>query len=138
MKHNLIALLCGIIFGIGLSLSQMVNPEKVLNFLDITGNWDPSLMFVMMGALAVAVVSFNVILKRPAPILAESFHVSRKSTIDKPLLLGAAIFGIGWGMSGYCPGPAVAGLGLLSWESVIMVVAMYLGFFTYNRFFEKK
>ena len=138
MKHNLIALLCGIIFGIGLSLSQMVNPEKVLNFLDITGNWDPSLMFVMMGALAVAVVSFNVILKRPAPILAESFHVSRKSTIDKPLLLGAAIFGIGWGMSGYCPGPAFTALGLLSLESVVMVAAIYLGFFAYNRFFEHK
>lgn len=138
MKQNLIALLCGIIFGIGLSLSQMINPDKILNFLDITDNWDPSLIFVMMGALAVAFVSFKWILKRPAPILAESFHISRKSLIDKPLLLGAAIFGIGWGMSGYCPGPAVTGLGLLSMESVIMVVAIYLGFFVYNRFFEQK
>ena len=138
MKQNLIALLCGIIFGIGLSLSQMINPNKVLNFLDITGNWDPSLIFVMMGALAVAFVSFKWILKRPAPILAESFHISRKSPVDKPLILGAAIFGIGWGMSGYCPGPAVTGLGLLSFESVIMVVAIYLGFFAYNRFFEQK
>ena len=138
MKQNLIALLCGIIFGIGLSLSQMINPNKVLNFLDITGKWDPSLIFVMMGALAVAFVSFKWVLKRPAPVLAESFHISRKTLIDKPLLLGAAIFGIGWGMSGYCPGPAVTGLGLLSLESVIMVVAIYLGFFVYNRFFEQK
>ena len=138
MKHNLIALLCGIIFGIGLSLSQMINPNKVLNFLDITGNWDPSLIFVMIGALAVAFVSFKWILKRPAPLLAESFHISRKSSVDKPLILGAAIFGIGWGMSGYCPGPAVAGLGLLSFESIIMVVAIYLGFFVYNRFFDGK
>ena len=137
MKQNLIALLCGILFGIGLSLSQMINPNKVLNFLDISGNWDPSLIFVMMGALAVALVSFNLILKRPAPVIAESFHISKKSLIDKRLILGAAIFGIGWGFSGYCPGPAVAGLGLLSWESVIMVVAIYLGFFTYNRFFER-
>ena len=136
MKQNLIALLCGIIFGIGLSLSQMINPNKVLNFLDISGHWDPSLIFVMMGALAVAFVAFTFILKRPAPIIAESFHVSKKSLIDKRLILGAAIFGIGWGFSGFCPGPAVAGLGLLSWESVIMVVAIYLGFFTYNRFFE--
>ncbi len=138
MKQNLIALLCGIIFGIGLSLSQMINPDKVLNFLDITGNWDPSLIFVMMGALAVAFVSFKWILKRPAPILAESFHISEKSSVDKSLILGAAIFGIGWGMSGYCPGPAVTGLGLLSLESVIMVIAIYLGFFAYNRFFEQK
>ena len=138
MKQNLIALLCGIIFGIGLSLSHMINPIKVLNFLDITGNWDPSLIFVMIGALAVAFVSFKWILKRPAPILAESFHISRKSSVDKPLILGAAIFGIGWGMSGYCPGPAVAGLGLLSLESVIMVVAIFLGFFTFNRFFARK
>jgi len=79
MKQNLIALLCGIIFGIGLSLSHMINPVKVLNFLDISGNWDPSLIFVMIGALAVAFVSFKWILKRPAPLLAESFHISKKS-----------------------------------------------------------
>jgi hypothetical protein len=138
MKQNLIALLCGIIFGIGLSLSQMINPNKVLNFLDVTGNWDPSLLFVMMGALAVAFVSFKLILKRPASIFGEGFHISKKSSIDKSLILGAAIFGIGWGMSGYCPGPAVSGLGLLSLESVIMVVAIYLGFFVCNRFFEQK
>jgi uncharacterized membrane protein YedE/YeeE len=138
MKQNLIALLCGIIFGIGLSLSQMISPNKVLNFLDITSNWDPSLIFVMLGALAVAFVSFKWILKRPAPILAENFQLSRKSSVDKSLILGAAIFGIGWGISGYCPGPAVTSLGLLSLESVIMVVAIYLGFFAYNRFFEQK
>ncbi len=138
MKQNLIALLCGIIFGIGLSLSQMINPNKVLNFLDVTGNWDPSLIFVMAGALAVAFVSFKWILKRPASIFGEGFHISKKSSIDKPLIFGAAIFGIGWGMSGYCPGPAVSGLGLLSLESVIIVVAIYLGFFACNRFFEQK
>ena len=138
MKHNLIALLCGIIFGIGLSLSQMINPNKVLNFLDVTGKWDPSLIFVMIGALVIAFVSFKLILKRPAPIFAENFHISRKTSIDKSLIVGAAIFGIGWGMSGYCPGPAVTGLGLLSMESVIMVVAIYLGFFACKQFFEKK
>ncbi|MGR8998966.1 MAG: DUF6691 family protein [Gammaproteobacteria bacterium] len=138
MKYNFIALFCGLIFGIGLSLSQMINPNKVLNFLDITGNWDPSLIFVMIGALAVAFVSFKLILKRPAPILAENFHISRRSSVDKPLILGAAIFGTGWGMSGYCPGPAVTGLGLLSVESVIMVITIYLGFFACNLFFERK
>ncbi len=138
MKQNLIALLCGIIFGIGLSLSQMINPNKVLNFLDITGDWDPSLIFVMIGALTVAFVSFKWVLKRPAPILAENFQLSKKTLVDKQLMLGAGIFGIGWGMSGYCPGPAVTGLGLLSLESGILVITMYLGFFTYNRFFEQK
>jgi len=138
MKQNLIALLCGIIFGVGLSLAQMINPNKVLNFLDITGNWDPSLIFVMLGALIVAFISFKWILKRPAPLLAEGFHISKNSSVDKSLLLGAAIFGIGWGMSGYCPGPAVTGLGLLSLESVILVVAIYLGFFVYNRFLGQK
>jgi len=138
MKQNLIALLCGIIFGVGLSLAQMINPNKVLNFLDITGNWDPSLIFVMLGALIVAFISFKWILKRPAPLLAEGFHISKNTSVDKSLLLGAAIFGIGWGMSGYCPGPAVTGLGLLSLESVILVVAIYLGFFVYNRFLGQK
>ena len=93
MKQNLIALLCGILFGIGLSLSQMINPNKVLNFLDISGHWDPSLIFVMMGALAVAFVAFTFILKRPAPIIAESFHVSKKSLIDKRLILGVGHYG---------------------------------------------
>lgn len=138
MKQNLMALLCGIIFGTGLSLSQMINPNKVLNFLDITGPWDPSLLFVMLGALGVAVITFRLILKRKAPIWMETFHISRKSSVDKPLILGAAIFGIGWGMSGYCPGPAIAGLGLMSMESVIMVASIYLGFIAYQRFFERK
>ena len=138
MKQNLMTLFCGIIFGIGLSLSHMIDPNKVLSFLDIFGNWDPSLIFVMLGALVVAFVSFKLILKRPAPIWVESFHISRKSSVDKPLILGAAIFGIGWGMSGYCPGPAIAGLGFLSMESVIMVTAIYLGFIAYQRFFERR
>jgi uncharacterized membrane protein YedE/YeeE len=135
MKQNITALLCGIIFGIGLSLAQMINPDKVLSFLDITGHWDPSLMFVMMGALAVTLISFKWILKRPMPILAERFHVPQKSSVDKPLLLGSAIFGMGWGMSGYCPGPAISGLGLLSLEPLLMVVSIYLGFFVHKRFF---
>ena len=138
MKHNTIALICGILFGIGLSLSQMINPNKVLNFLDITGAWDPSLIFVMLGALPVAMISFKAILKRPAPILADQFQLVGKLSVNTSLILGASIFGIGWGMSGYCPGPAVTGLGLLSFESVVMVVSIYLGFFVYNRIFEKK
>jgi uncharacterized membrane protein YedE/YeeE len=112
MKQNVIALLCGKIFVIGLSLLHMINPNKVLNFPDITGNWDSSLIFIMIGA--VALVSFKWLLKCLAPIVAETFYISRKSSVDKLLLLDATIFGIGWSMSGYCPGPSVTGLGLLS------------------------
>ena len=129
MNKILIALISGIIFGLGLSLSQMINPEKVISFLDISGDWDPSLAFVMMGALAVTFISFKWILKRSEPILENGFHLSKRSKIDKALLGGAAIFGIGWGMSGFCPGPAVASLGLGSIEAVVMVLSIYLGFF---------
>ncbi|MBW6452703.1 MAG: YeeE/YedE family protein [Methyloprofundus sp.] len=129
MKTNLVALLAGIIFGLGLALSQMIDPSKVLNFLDISGNWDPSLAFVMIGALAVTMITFRFILKRSTPVFESSFHVSKQTIINKPLIMGAAVFGIGWGMTGYCPGPAVASLGLLSMEGVLMVVAIYAGFF---------
>ena len=105
MTRILLALSSGTIFGLGLSLSQMINPEKVQNFLDIAGHWDPSLAFVMLGALAVSLVSFRFVLQRPAPLLADSFHVSRKRHIDRPLLLGAMIFGIGWGMAATVQAP---------------------------------
>lgn len=126
------AFLSGILFGTGLTLSQMANPDKVLNFLDVTGNWDPSLILVMIGALSVTVLFFRIILKRPKPLFDEKFYLSTKSAIDKPLIIGATIFGIGWGISGYCPGPVVAGLGLGNTEAVVMVVSIYLGFFMHR------
>jgi len=129
MKKIVVALTSGIIFGLGLSLSQMMNPEKVISFLDISGDWDPSLAFVMMGALAVTFISFKWVLSRSEPLLESDFHLSKRKKIDKSLLAGAAIFGIGWGMSGFCPGPAVASLGLGSIEAVVMVLSIYLGFF---------
>ena len=129
MKKILVAFISGIIFGLGLSLSQMMNPEKVIGFLDIGGNWDPSLAFVMIGALTVTFISFKWILNRSEPILENAFHLTKRSEIDKALLGGAAIFGIGWGMSGFCPGPAVASLGLGSIEAVVMVLSIYGGFF---------
>jgi uncharacterized membrane protein YedE/YeeE len=137
MKTYLIALLSGIIFGMGLSLSQMVNPNKVLDFLDITGHFDPSLIFVMVGALSVALVSFKQVRKLSVPLFGESFQLSKKTLIDKPLIIGGVIFGIGWGMTGYCPGPAVTGLSLFSLESVIMIVAICAGFFAYHALFER-
>lgn len=127
MKLIVTALISGILFGIGLALSQMTNPAKVLNFLDIAGNWDPSLILVMVGALAVTTLCFRQILKQPTPLFDKQFYLASKSAIDKPLLIGAAIFGIGWGISGYCPGPSVAGLGLGNFEAVVMVISIYAG-----------
>jgi uncharacterized membrane protein YedE/YeeE len=138
MNKIFIALLSGIIFGLGLSLSQMINPNKVIDFLDIFGNWDPSLAFVMMGALAVTFISFRFVLKRPEPVFEEGFHKSKRTEIDNPLLIGAAIFGAGWAMSGYCPGPAVASLGSGSLEAFIMVTSIYAGFFSQKWFSSKK
>jgi uncharacterized protein len=137
MKIILASLISGILFGVGLSLSQMINPDKVLNFLDITGAWDPSLIFVMLGALEVTFISFKVILKRPSPVFDHKFYLATKKEIDKPLIIGATIFGIGWGLTGYCPGPAVAGLGFGNPESVIMVIAIYLGFVAHRYLFER-
>jgi uncharacterized protein len=132
MKLIMISVISGILFGAGLALSQMTNPYKVLNFLDIAGNWDPSLIFVMVGALAVTSLFFTKILKRPKPLFDKEFYLSSKSVIDKQLLIGAAIFGMGWGISGYCPGPSVAGLGLGTSEAVVMIFSIYMGFIAHR------
>lgn len=137
MKTQLIALFSGILFGLGLALSHMIDPNKVLNFLDVTGHWDPSLLFVMLGAVSVAMIAFRFILKRPTPLWSTSFQLPQQKSLDLQLIAGAAIFGIGWGMSGYCPGPSVTGLSLFSLESVIMVFAIYLGFFVAHRLLDK-
>ena len=127
MKSNLSALGSGILFGIGLWVSGMANPKKVLGFLDVTGDWDASLLLVMGGAVAVTVVSFRFILSRPKPFLANKFHIPEKKDIDFPLIAGSAIFGIGWGIAGYCPGPALTSLATLSAESIVFVIAMIVG-----------
>ena len=137
MKTNIVALIAGLLFGIGLSLSQMVNPNKVLDFLDLAGHFDPSLMLVMVGALSVGFMGFRWAKKANTPLFADSFQLSKKTALDKPLVIGAVIFGMGWGMIGYCPGPAITGLGLLSLENIIVVLAMCAGFITYRWFFER-
>jgi uncharacterized membrane protein YedE/YeeE len=109
----------GLLFGIGLWLSGMANPRKVLDFLDVTGNWDPSLLLVMGGAVAVTAAAFRPLLKRQ--------KMDFKSGIDAPLLAGAALFGIGWGIGGYCPGPALTALANLSAEVLVFVAAMIAG-----------
>lgn len=136
MKIIASALFSGILFGVGLVLSQMVNPAKVLNFLDLAGAWDPSLIFVMLGALVVTLISFRFVLKQPKPLFDSKFYLATKTAIDKPLIIGAAIFGTGWGMAGYCPGPVVAGLGLGNGEAIVMIIAIYMGFLIHKKFFE--
>ena len=126
---NIVALLSGIIFGIGLVISEMVNPAKVLGFLDVAGNWDPSLIFVMGGGFAVTLLTFRFILKMPHPLLDKQFHVTSRTSIDRQLLTGASIFGIGWGLAGLCPGPAIASLAYGRTETVIFLIAMFAGLY---------
>lgn len=123
----LVALLSGILFGAGLAISGMANPAKVLNFFDIAGTWDPSLALVMAGALAVTLVGYRLVLRRAAPIFAGKFHVPSARHSDMRLVGGAAVFGLGWGLSGFCPGPAIASLTTLSMQPVIFIIAMLAG-----------
>ncbi len=132
-KINIVALLAGILFGVGLSLSQMINPQKVLAFLDVFGHWDPSLALVMGGALAVTIPAYYFILRDPAPMIAEKFYLPDNTAIDKQLVLGAALFGIGWGVAGYCPGPAVAALSINWQEAVPFLIALAVGGFASDR-----
>ena len=102
------ALGCGIVFGLGLAISGMMNPARVIGFLDVAGNWDPTLAFVMGGAVLVALPAYRLILGRGHPALAGSFSLPTRTNLDSPLILGSALFGVGWGLVGFCPGPAVA------------------------------
>jgi len=127
-----IALALGALFGLGLTVSQMVNPAKVLNFLDIAGNWDPSLALVMGGALLVAAPVFARVRKRTDSVCGGSLHLPTRSKIDGPLLLGASLFGIGWGLVGLCPGPAVASLALAATQTAPFILSMVAGFVAYD------
>lgn len=123
----LISLLAGIVFGLGLALSGMTSPAKVLDFLDLAGNWDPSLLFVLGGAVGVTAIVFRWILRRNKPLFSDQFFLPLAKNIDGKLIVGALIFGIGWGISGYCPGPAIASLASPNWETWIFLPAMLAG-----------
>lgn len=116
MMRNLASLAAGLTFGFGLALSGMTHPEKVLNFLDVTGNWDASLLFVLGGAVGVSLMTFRFILRQKKPLLEARFFITEESRIDKSLMVGATLFGIGWGISGYCPGPVIALIAEPNWE----------------------
>lgn len=140
VKQCASAFIAGAIFGFGLCLSAMVNPAVVVGFADVTGRWDPRLLLVMGGALAVTMVSFPLILKKMShPVCGSSFQVPANRMIDRKLVLGAVLFGIGWGFGGVCPGPAVTGLAFLMKESAVFLAAMLAGMWAFesvkNRWF---
>ncbi len=117
----------GLIFGLGLVISGMVNPAKVQNFLDIFGTWDPSLAIVMGGAVVVAFIGYRLAWRRPKPVLDDGFHLPPSASLDRRLVLGAAVFGVGWGLGGYCPGPAVTAFSFLERGTIVFLAAMLVG-----------
>lgn len=128
MRH-ILALLTGLVFGVGLSVSGMINPDRVQGFLDITGAWNPILAFVLGGAVLTSILSFHFILKQPHPLLDKQFYMPTKTQIDRPLLVGAVLFGMGWGLFGYCPGPALAALVYFEPTTLVFVGSMVAGLY---------
>lgn len=124
----LFALITGVIFGLGIAISGMMDPAKVLNFFDIAGTWDPSLAFVMAGALIVTFFGYRLVWKRSSPLFDGQFQIPTNTVIDKKLIGGSALFGIGWGIAGFCPGAALPALGTGRWEVVLFLVSVALGF----------
>ena len=123
------SLISGIIFGIGLTISEMIDPAKVLDFLNIFADWDPSLAFVMIGALIISSPFFHLFKNNKKPIFAVSFCYSNNKELNKKLVIGSSLFGVGWGLGGLCPGPAIASLALFNIKSVVFVAAMFAGFY---------
>ena len=127
MGQLISAFLVAAIFGLGLSISEMINPARVVGFLDVAGRWDATLLLVMAGALLVTAPAFPLILHRTKPLLADRFVLPTKTQVDRPLIVGAVLFGIGWGLAGFCPGPALAALASGSPAVLLFVTAMIGG-----------
>lgn len=133
MKNNIVALIAGLLFGAGLALGGMTNPLKVISFLDVTGQWDPSLGFVMGSALLITFPVFWWVRRASGPLFAAKFQLPTRSDIDRPLIIGAALFGIGWGIAGLCPGPAIANLASGSPQILLFVAMMVAGMWLRDR-----
>ena len=127
--NKIVSLFCGIIFGVGLVISEMINPEKVLGFLNLFDVWDPSLAFVMIGALIVSTPLFHLFKNKDKPLFNSNFSISTNKEIDKKLITGSVFFGAGWGLVGLCPGPAISSIALLNVSSGIFVISMFIGFY---------
>lgn len=137
MKNALAALLVGFVFAIGLGVSGMTQPQKVVGFLDLFGNWDPSLIFVMAGAIAVHFVTYRLIRRRTTPLLDTKWHVPTKTELTPALMVGALFFGAGWGLAGFCPGPAVTSLASFEPRVLYFVISMLVGMYLF-RLVDKK
>ncbi|MBV2128002.1 DUF6691 family protein [Arsukibacterium indicum] len=127
--HLFFALLSGMLISAGIAVSKMIDPQKVLSFLDVSGNWDPSLALVMAAALLVYTLGYRLVLNKSTPLFDKNFYLPTKQHLDRSLLAGAAIFGVGWGLTGYCPGPAIAALPAASTGTAGFVAMMVLGWF---------
>ena len=127
--------LIGVLFGMGLIISGMSNQQKILGFLDLAGTWDPSLIFVMAGAVIVGLGGFYVVSKRTEAFFGGALHIPQRRDISKPLIIGSLIFGAGWGMAGFCPGPAIVALGAGHLKALVFVLAMLAGMALCDRFF---
>ncbi len=127
------AFLCGLIFGVGLLISGMANPEKVLGFLDLSRPWDPSLAFVMIGAIAVGIVGFALVKGKKRAVCGVPILLPANNTIDRTLVVGAILFGLGWGLAGICPGPALVLLGAGVGKGLLFILAMLVGMWLVNR-----
>ena len=134
LPNLLVSLGSGLVFGFGLSLSGMLDPARIQGFLDIFGPWDPSLAFVLAGAVSIAFIGGRLARRRPRPAFESAFHLPTETRIDRPLILGSALFGVGWGLGGFCPGPGVASLSLGLWQTWLFVAAMVAGMIVHDRF----
>lgn len=131
--RSVMAYIAGLIFGLGLAISGMTDPARVLGFLDVAGDWDPTLMFVLGGAVVTNSVGYRLAMRRPNPLFASAFQLPTRRDLDGRLLGGAALFGVGWGLSGYCPGPAFASVSGITLPLAAMLVAMVVGWFIARR-----
>lgn len=136
MSRVVSALIAGTVFGLGLSISGMVNPAKVLGFLDLFGAWDPSLVFVIGAGLVVAYLGYRYSENFAGPIYANKYQIPTNTVVDRPLAIGAVLFGAGWGLVGLCPGPALAALATGNWKVVLFVVSMFAGFYLHRAVFD--
>jgi len=131
--HLLVSFIVGLVFGLGLIISGMTNPTKVQNFLDLTGTWDPSLMFVMGGAILVGFFAFGAARHRTANFLGGTIQLPSRQDINRPLVMGSVMFGMGWGLAGMCPGPALVSMAAGHWEALVFVLAMLVGMWGQQR-----